>query len=261
MANETIHVTEMQRGHVTMNIIGQSPLIMHRMAAKAARELLLPSGGRKTSAGRAATLKHDPHVELVDCLYKHAAGNPAPTRLKFPSEALKQAVAKAALDTPGTKKTEIGRLLSPGERNVSIFGIPQIFCSVVRSSDMNRTPDVRTRAILAEWCATVSFYFIQPKLTAKSVSTLLATAGITCGIGDWRQEKGSGDYGQFRLVSPDDADFLRIQAAGGVEAQDAAIAAPVAYDEDTEELLSWFDVELQRRRDAPVVVPVRKKAA
>ena len=34
---------------------------------------------------------------------------------------------------------------------------------------------------------------------------------------------------------------------GGRDAQVAAMKEPEAYDEDTEELLSWFDVEVRRR--------------
>lgn len=67
------------------------------------------------------------------------------------------------------------------------------------------------------------------------------------GVGDWRPEKGSGNFGQFELVSEDDPDYLRIIGTGGRQAQIGAMESPAPYDQDTEELLAWFDSEIDRR--------------
>jgi hypothetical protein len=60
-------------------------------------------------------------------------------------------------------------------------------------------------------------------------------------------EKGSGSYGTYHIVDEDDADYLRIIKEGGRVAQDAAIESPEPYDDETMELLSWYDVEAKRR--------------
>jgi hypothetical protein len=86
-----------------------------------------------------------------------------------------------------------------------------------------------------------------PLLNETSVYNLITAAGARIGIGDWRQEKGSGSYGCFEPVSPDDADFVRIVKTGGREVQEAAMAKPQALDKETEDLLKWFDVEVRRR--------------
>ena len=67
------------------------------------------------------------------------------------------------------------------------------------------------------------------------------------GVGDWRPEKGSGNFGQFELVSEDDADYLRIIETGGRQEQIDAMESPTPYDQDTEELLEWFNDEIDRR--------------
>ena len=67
------------------------------------------------------------------------------------------------------------------------------------------------------------------------------------GLGDWRIEKGSGSYGGFEIVDPDDPEFLEIVKEGGRQAQLEALENPVAYDAETEELLGWFDIEIKRR--------------
>ena len=119
--------------------------------------------------------------------------------------------------------------------------------AITRSADMNRTPDVRTRAILPEWACKLRITFTKPILREQSIANLLAAAGFQSGVGDWRQEKGSGSYGSFKLVSADDKDFLRIVKTQGRKVQQDALDTPIAYNSETEEMLAWFNVETKRR--------------
>ena len=79
-----------------------------------------------------------------------------------------------------------------------------------------------------------------------AIANLLAAAGIVAGVGDFRQEKGKGSFGQFRLADADDADLKRIISTGGRKAQDAALEKFEAYDDETAELLTWFSGEVVR---------------
>lgn len=237
---DEISVLEIRQGQIEFCILGNSPLIYNRMAEKAKRELLMPKG-RKTAADRAMSLKHNPIEEYRASVYRQETGN---TRLVFPAPGFKGAMATAALDLPGTKKSEIGRLVWVPRYSVEVYGIPQLFMSVVRSADMNRTPDIRTRAILPNWACRVTVSFVMPKLREQAIANLLAAAGVTVGIGDFRQEKGKGSFGQFSLVQPDDPEFLRVIAEGGRDAQDAALERPESYDAETAELLDWFSAEV-----------------
>lgn len=237
-----ISVLEIATGQVTFAIVGTSPLIFNRMAAKAQRELLLPRG-RKTAADKAGNLKHQPLDEYRDSVHRND-DDTAPTRLMLPAPAFKGAMMTAALDLPGTRKTEIGRLTWLEGYRVPLWGVPQLMMSVVKMADIAHTPDVRTRAIVAEWATTVTVRFVKPKLREQAIANLLAAGGVTCGVGDFRQEKGKGSFGQFRVAELTDPDFLRIVAAGGREAQDAALAEPACYDSESEELLSWFSAEV-----------------
>jgi hypothetical protein len=87
---------------------------------------------------------------------------------------------------------------------------------------------------------------MQPMLKEQVIANLFAIAGLTNGIGDWRPQKGSGTFGQFKLVSLDDPDFKRVVKTGGRAAQMEAMENPVPYDDETEELLRWFDAEYKR---------------
>lgn len=241
----TIDILKVNHGKFHVCILGTTPLILNRMSEKARHELLMPKG-RKTSAEKAANLKHNPIDEFRASPYTDVRED-APTYLQHLSTAFKKAMMGAALDIPGAKKAQIGRLTWVEGERISIYGVPQMFMSVVRSADMNRTPDIRSRAIVPKWACRLSVSFVQPILREQSVVNLLASAGITQGIGDWRNEKGSGTYGQFTLVDADDAEFNHIMKTGGRDAQVAAMEDFEFYDDETRELYSWFEVESKRR--------------
>jgi len=242
--DEEIQVIKVNEGQIDFYVLGKSPLILNRMSEKAARELLLPR--KKTAADKAANLKHNPPEEYRGSVYRDNDPE-APARVLLPATAFKGAMRSAAIDLPGAAKAQIGRLTYVPGDYVHIFGVPKLLCAITRSADMNKTPDVRTRAIVPEWCAKVSVRYVKPLLNDQTVANLLAAAGIIRGVGDGRPEKGWGSYGQFTLVNKDDADFARILKTGGAKAQDAALGQPEAYDAETSELLTWFSTEATRR--------------
>lgn len=240
-----IQIIEVRTGTITVAVVGTTPLILNRLAEKARRELLMPAP-KKTAADKAANLKHNP-IEEFRASPVRVREDDAPTLLAMPATAFKGAMRTAALDLPGAKKSQIGRLTYiPGE-TVGVYGLPKVYSTIVRSADMNRTPDVRTRCIVPKWAALLSITFVKPIMREQAIANLLAAAGITVGVGDFRPEKGAGNYGQFEVVSADDPRLIEIMQTGGRAAQLAAMDSPEAYDDDTEELLSWFDVEVRRR--------------
>lgn len=240
-----VDIMTVERGVLRVNIVGSTPLICNSMSAKARQELLMPAK-KKNAAERAASLKHEPVMEFNDSIYRLQEDD-APTLIGMPATAFKGSMRNAAVDIPGSTKAQIGRLTYvPGDL-IPVYGIPQLFSSVVRNSDMNKTPDVRTRAIIKHWAASFDVVFTKPLITEKAVSGLLAAAGIMQGLGDWRPEKGKGDYGQYELVSDDDERLIEIMQRGGRQAQIEAMDAAVPYDLETEKLMAWFEEEVERR--------------
>jgi len=240
-----ISVLEIATQKVDYCIIGQTPIILNRMTEKVKNELLLPKG-RKTTAEKATSLKHDPLQEFFDSPYK-LSDISAPTLLAHLATAFKKAIANTAIDIPGAKKAQMGRLMWVEGEKIPLYGIPKLHMSVTRSADMNKTPDVRSRCIIPKWAARLTVVFTVPLLKEPIVSNLLAAAGQIQGVGDWRPEKGSGTFGQFRLVKPDDKEFLKILKEGDRSAQEKAMKNPEAYDDETDELFEWFIIEAEKR--------------
>lgn len=256
-----IEILEIQQGQFTVGIVGTTPLLMHRFSDKARRELTLPAP-KMNAAAKATNLKHHPIQEAQGCAHL-ISDEIAPTFFGCPSLMFKNAIAAAALDIPGTTKAAIGRLVYivgeyPGEL-IPIWGQPFLHAAMVRNSDINRTPDVRFRLVFPKWAMRVTVKFIQPNLSAKGVYNLLAASGLITGIGDWRQGKGKGSYGSFRLCDIDDPDLLVLKQPGERERQKAAFENLAAYDDETRELLEWYDSELLRRGREQQHVPSTKR--
>lgn len=237
---------EIEEGFLQVCVIGTSPFIFHAMSMKVKKELLFPKG-RRTSSAYATTLKHDPWQEFRDSVYKFRKGDRASTHLMVPGRMFKASISEAAKSVPGVTGAGVRKLVWVAEENVEVFGIPEIRSDVVRNSDMNRTPDIRTRAILRDWACKITLRYVRPQMSADAVGRLLQAAGKLNGIGDYRQQKGSGNYGQFAITDADNELYQTIVRTGGAEAQLAAMEDPSYYDQETEELLMWFEEEKKRR--------------
>jgi hypothetical protein len=240
-----ISVLEVTTCRMSFCLAGLTPIILNRLSQKAKGQLLDPAP-KKNAAEKASTRKHEPLMEFRASPYLSPEED-SPTLLRHLSTAFKGALRSAALDIPGANKSQVGRLTYVNGEYINLFGIPKLLMSVTRSADMNRTPDIRTRAIIPHWACQIDVTFVTPLLKEQTVANLLAAAGIMQGVGDWRPGKGSGTYGQFRLTTDDDPEFKAIIKSGGRKAQTAAMQAAEPYDQETEELLAWYDAEGNRR--------------
>jgi len=244
-----IDVITLKQGHLDAWLISDAPFYCNRMADKAMRELLYPSG-RMTQAQKATKLKHAPIAEYRSSPYINRGAGP--TRIQMVGAAPKKAMATAALDMPtGVARTQINRLVSVPVDYIPIYGVPKLAMDVVRMANAARTPDIRTRARIDRWATCVPIRYVTPLLNDSKVATLLAASGLLCGIGDWRQEKGGGSYGLYHMTHEDDPELQEIIRTGGREAQDEALKNPVCANDQSEELLAWYLAELQRRGLSP----------
>lgn len=242
---EGLQIDALKQGRVTLKMIGTMPLYFNAMSLKVKRDLLL-GGGKKTAAQK-REVKHHPEDEYRASVYRMQAG---PTLLGFPAPGVKGAMATAALETAGVTKTSVNRLIFLPEQRIKVWGKPHLKMDVVRSADMNKTPDIRSRAYLPRWCAEVDIAFVTPTLSLHSILSLLTNAGTIVGIGDFRQEKGKGSYGTFTVAGDDPGEheeaWLSITREGR-EVQGYALDEPEPADDETAELLAFYEAEMTRR--------------
>ena len=241
----TLQIDALKQGRVTLKLIGTTPFYFNAMSAKAKRSLLI-GGGKKTAAER-KEIKHNPEEEFRDSIYRMPNGE---TLLGFPAPGVKGAMATAALETPGVTKSSVQRLIFLPEQKIKMWGKPYLKMDVVRSADMNKTPDIRTRAFLPRWCAEVDIAFVQPTLSTHAIVSLLQNAGVVVGIGDFRQEKGRGSYGTFSVAGDDLGDWQGYWdevTQEGRDVQQYAMENPEFADDDTLELMGLLNEERHRR--------------
>lgn len=254
---QEVSVAEVNLTDIEFCLLGVTPLVPHAVSVKAKQQLLYPSK-KKNQAEKDSSMKHDPYEEFRDAAYKFKDDEDQPTKLYMPGTCFHAAMANAAIDMVGAKKAQVGRLTNIMELKVPVWGVPQIYSTVVRSSDMARTPDVRTLPILVQWATKVRVQFVSSLIKPGSIVNLLSAAGLIIGIGDGRPEKGKLSFGKFRIVNEDDPGFRSVIKHGGRAAQEQALADPVFYDVETEQLLTWFVDEKENRVARPA--ETRRKA-
>jgi len=243
---EVVQLESLEVSSLTVTLIGRSPFICNSMSLKVKKNLLCPPP-KMNQVEKAVNIKHDPYQEYNDSVYR--GPDDGPTRIVFPCPAIKAAMATAALELPGIQKSSVKRLVWVEGTKFNVYGVPQLYMDVIRCADINRTPDVRTRAALTRWCADITVSFTKPQMTDKMVLGLISTSGVIVGIGDFRQEKGAGNNGQFYLPSSaeDTKVIAQIKKEGGTKQQDAALREPTFYDDQSEQLYHWMYAELERR--------------
>lgn len=242
----TLEIQPLKQGRMTLRMMGTTPLYFNSMSSKAMRDLLVGAG--KKTAAQKKEIKHNPEQEFRDSVYKKPHGE---TLLCFPAPGVKGAMATAALETDGVTKTSVQRLIFLPQTHVQIWGKPQLKIDVVRSADMNKTPDMRTRAYLPRWCAEVDIAYVQSTLSAYSISSLLTNAGSIVGIGDFRQEKGRGSFGTFAVMTEDSMGDWQSEwdslMREGREVQQEALDNPEFADQQTADLMEFIQEERMRR--------------
>ena len=243
-SSDEIVIKAIGQSKVRLRIIGTTPMFQNRMSAKA-KNTLLVGGGKKTKAERAG-IKHQPYDEYRDSAEIIKNG---PTALGLRVVAVKAAMCTAALETEGITKASAQKLLfMPGE-HAPLYGTPQLRMDVVRSADINRTPDIRSRCFLPRWGAEIDVNFVVPQLSHVGVVTLLANAGFLIGVGDFRQEKGKGNFGLFRVLGEGEQDdeWDDLVENHGRASQLHAIEHPELANEETEELVAHFQETVKKK--------------
>lgn len=216
--NETIiNLPRMTREKINITLIGETPLIVHRFAEKAKREML----EKQTKAAQKGKAAKNPEADFEASIYRMADGAHG-----FPAVAFKAAAVTACTSLAGITKVAARQAFHvSGQQSIrqgafsdaiTTEELVQIHCPApTMREDMVRvgmgTSDIRYRAQYWPWAVDLIVEFNPLAMSAEQVLNLFNTAGFACGVGEWRPER-DGSNGRFRVAeASDDALLIEIQ--------------------------------------------------
>lgn len=189
--SEEAHLMRPDIRIITVPIEGLSSLIVHRWSDKARRQML----DKQQLRARAPREAKDPQADFEASLYVIEPG-----RYGFPSGGFAQAIVGAARFCQ-MRMTELrGVFYVQPDDLVPIDGEPKPREDMVRIA--RGTADIRYRGEFAEWRADLRLQYNARVLSAEQLVNLVATAGFSIGIGEWRPERDGG-HGRFAIRTDD----------------------------------------------------------
>lgn len=187
------NITPKEVKTIYVEVRGRSALIQNNFSQKALEQMLRKHMGISVERER-----KKPREVIEASKIKNLDG-----AICIPPTAFKRAMLSAAANVKGTMK--------PWQLRTSLFvegsSIPIKFdkevprMDMVRTSGMNRVPDVRFRASYEGWSARFGIQY-SDTVEVQSVIDLLGRAG-SVGVGEWRPEKNGtfGTFGVERAIS------------------------------------------------------------
>ena len=191
MAKITEQVIELKRINLqraTVELTGDSPLIVHAWSAKAKKEML----DKQMKRAKGPKVAKDPERDYEDAFYRMDNGNPG-----FPTIAFKAAAVSAGgRFADGMKMTQLRGMFRIEGELVEIIGTPTMREDMVRVG--MGTADIRYRPEFKEWSVKLPVQYNADAISLEQLVNLLNMAGFGVGVGEWRPEK-DGQYGMFHV--------------------------------------------------------------
>lgn len=195
---QAIEIKRLNVKHAEIDLVGDSPLIVHAWSPEARSEMLATQMKKAKGPKKAK----DPEADYKGCFYFLPDGTPG-----FPVIAFKAAAVNAAIRfSDGMKGTEVkGSFHIDGEL-VPIQGKPQMREDMVRVG-MGKA-DIRYRPEFKTWRVSLPVRFNADAISLEQIVNLFNLAGFGVGVGEWRPEK-DGIYGMFHVATEEDGKKVR----------------------------------------------------
>lgn len=190
--------------YLSVQIIGDSPLIVHKWSEKAKKEML-DKQMKKASAGKQAK---DPWMDYCESMYWLDGMPENPTekdikkaRFGFPSVAFKACAIDAAYQQGAiSKKTTARGAFHLVDELVEIIGTPQMREDMVQVGGMSKVADIRYRGEFPEWKAVLNIRYNAGAISPEQILNMLNIGGFSNGVGEWRPSR-DGSFGTFHVAT------------------------------------------------------------
>lgn len=196
MTEAQISINRIATKELVVPVVGVTPLIVHRFAEKAKRQMLDNMQGRK-----APKVAKDPEAEYEAAFYRLDDQT-----YGVPTLGLKAATIRAAgyfgknvaMTTLRQCLFFVGETTKQGDllNRLDSHTSPVMREDVVKVGVSGH--DLRYRPQFDEWSTTIVVRYVASSLTQDSVLSLIDAGGMGVGIGEWRPQKG-GQYGTYQI--------------------------------------------------------------
>jgi len=200
---KNIEIKSLDRQTIVVDIIGTSPLIVHKFSEKSRKQMLAKQ--MKETFVREAK---NPEQDFRDALYILDADpkdKKSKERYGFPVDGLKQAMVRGAkalgmvmTDARGAFFVEGEYAAGEGRDMIEIQGTPEMREDVVRLE--TGVADIRFRPQFTHWKSRITISFNGATIGKEQLLNMLNTAGFSVGIGEWRPER-NGTMGRFQVAA------------------------------------------------------------
>lgn len=203
-------------------IVGDTPLITHAWSEKAKKEML----GKQIKVVRAAREARDPEGDFQNSLYEMRPGE-----YGFPVTGVKNALLSVSHKDRGIARTAVMSALFLRHEMVRLrpavtdaicdlpliriwSGPPLMREDMVKiGQGLNKTASLAYRGQFFPWAMRIDAKFNPEILTPDALAFLVTESGMSCGLGEWRNEK-KGVFGGFHLASLEEETAWEEFAAG-----------------------------------------------
>lgn len=212
-----IGLVSYEKRTITVRVVGDTPLIMHKWSEKAKKQLL----EKQTKQAKKESLEpKDPVANFIDSMYWLTCEPQEKTMEAFeeacrkgatwgfPVTAFKQAICSGAyrLGVLDGKKTELNASfwIEGGQDQLIEIHIPEgempeMREDMVKLSGITRQPDLRYRGAFRNWWADLKITYLKgSKFTVEQIVNYINVGGMCCGVGEWRMER-NGQFGAFHV--------------------------------------------------------------
>lgn len=206
MTDAQISISRIATEELAVPVIGVTPLIVHRFAEKAKRQMLDNMQGRKSPKE-----SKSPEEEYEAAFYRLDDGAYGIPTLGLKAATIRGATyfgKNVAMTTLrqclffNGETTKQGDLLT----RLTSHTTPTMREDVVKVGINGH--DLRYRPQFDEWAATIHVRYVSSSLTRDSVLSLIDAGGMGVGVGEWRPQKG-GQFGTYTIDPTRDVEVIR----------------------------------------------------
>jgi len=208
-----ISIPKQQIDCLLLTLEGTTPLIVHRFAEKARKQIREKHAKKATKTDKGVRGPAEIAEEIAACHYP-VQGNEGKDatdgRYGFPSVGFKAAAVRAATLGTDLKMARVKTMFFvPGEIIPVTCEEIEVREDVVRLSGPGAVPQLRYRPYYHNWAAVIGIEYVAGQLPMEQIVNLFDLAGQQVGLGENRPGRTGGTYGRFKIAGvtgakPDD---------------------------------------------------------